>query len=480
MPLTTTLLFLLIALVVVCLGLLWQLRHRNNAADWQQQQQALSEQLRELKEHWRQEMERNNQHQRKELADNIERHARAAQENQNQHAQATFQQLATLQSELNQRFEHLRETVGQQLEKATIADREGRDKLDQAFARFRTELTETLKALGASSEQKLEQVRNTVEKQLSTLQADNNQKLEQMRATVDEKLEKTLSDRLGHSFKLVSERLEQVHKGLGEMQQLATGVGDLKRVLTNVKARGTWGEVQLGALLEQILAPEQFEANIATGAKSSERVEYAIKLPGRHDDTPVYLPIDAKFPIEDYQRLLDAQERADLPAIEEAGKLLETRLKLEAKTIREKYLNPPHTTDFAVLYLPTEGLYAEALRRAGLAEWLQREHRVTIAGPTTLAAMLNSLQMGFKTLAIEKRSSEVWQVLGAVKTEFTKFGDMLAKTKKKLQETANTIEDAERKTRTITRKLKGVEALPVADTQNILQLEADDNDTNDE
>jgi DNA recombination protein RmuC len=290
-----------------------------------------------------------------------------------------------------------------------------------------------------------------------------------MRKTVDEKLHATLEQRLGDSFKLVSERLEQVHRGLGEMQTLAAGVGDLKKVLTNVKTRGTWGEVQLEALLDQVLTAEQYEKNIATRPKSNERVEFAIRLPGREmgedDNRPVWLPIDAKFPMEDYQRLLEAQDRADPLAVEIAAKALEMRLRDEAKKIRDKYVEPPYTTDFAILYLPIEGLYAEALRRPGLAEALQRDWRVSIAGPTTLAALLNSLQMGFRTLAIEKRSSEVWGVLGAIKTEFGKFGEALEATRKKLEQATKSIESAGVRTRQIERKLKGVEALPMVEAQ---------------
>jgi DNA recombination protein RmuC len=262
----------------------------------------------------------------------------------------------------------------------------------------------------------------------------------------------------------VSDRLEQVHRGLGEMQTLAAGVGDLKKVLTNVKTRGTWGEVQLEALLEQLLTPDQYAKNVATIPKSGDRVEFAIKLPGRQDPdgtaVPVWLPIDAKFPREDYERLIDAQERADPVAVEDASRALEGRIRTEARTIAEKYVSPPHTTDFALLFLPTEGLYAEILRRPGLTDMLQRDYRVTIAGPTTLTALLNSLQMGFRTLAIEKRSSEVWQVLGAVKTEFGKFGDVLAKTKSQLETVTRSIEAAETRTRMMNRKLRDVEALP--------------------
>jgi DNA recombination protein RmuC len=312
------------------------------------------------------------------------------------------------------------------------------------------------------------QLREGVEKRLQSLQVDNGAKLDEMRRTVDEKLHATLEQRLGESFKLVSERLEQVHRGLGEMQALASGVGDLKRVLTNVKTRGTWGEVQLANLLEQLLSSGQYAGNVATRPGSRERVEFAIRLPGQVAEVPVWLPIDAKFPLEDYQRLLDAQERGDSAAVEEGARAIEVRLKLEAKSIREKYIEPPHTTDFALLYLPIEGLYAEALRRPGLADALQREFRVSLAGPTTLAALLNSLQMGFRTLAIEQRSAEVWTVLGAVKTEFGKFGEALAHTRKKLDEASNSIGKAETRTRALSRRLKEVEALPAVESERLI------------
>ncbi|MDR1994380.1 DNA recombination protein RmuC [Azonexus sp.] len=317
-------------------------------------------------------------------------------------------------------------------------------------------------------DERFERLKQSVEGRLAAIQADNANKLEEMRRTVDEKLHATLEQRLGESFKLVSERLEQVHRGLGEMQSLAAGVGDLKRVLTNVKTRGTWGEVQLSALLEQLLTAEQFAANVATRPGGSERVDFAIRLPGKDDGAVVWLPIDAKFPIEDYQRLLEAQERGDPVAVEEAAKAVETRLRNEARSIRDKYVAPPHTTDFALLYLPVEGLYAEALRRPGLAEALQRDFRVSLAGPTTLAAMLNSLQMGFRTLAIEQRSAEVWAVLGAVKTEFGKFGEVLAHTRKKLDEASNSIGKAETRTRQLSRKLKEVEALPAGVAEQLI------------
>lgn len=320
-----------------------------------------------------------------------------------------------------------------------------------------------------SNESRAEQLRTTIDGRLGLIQSDNARKLDDIRRTVDEKLHATLEQRLGESFKLVSERLEQVHRGLGEMQHLATGVGDLKRVLSNVKTRGAWGEVQLGALLEQLLTVEQYASNVVTRPNAVERVEFAIRLPGREmggiDQQPVWLPIDAKFPVEDYHRLLDAQERADALALDLSIKALDQRLREEAKKIRDKYVEPPFTTDFAILYLPTEGLYAEVLRRPGLAESLQRDWRICVAGPTTLAAMLNSLQMGFRTLAIERRSSEVWAVLGAVKTEFGKFGEVLELTRRKLEQASRSIESAGVRTRQIERKLRGVEALPVLEAQ---------------
>jgi DNA recombination protein RmuC len=287
---------------------------------------------------------------------------------------------------------------------------------------------------------------------------------------VDEKLTATLEQRLGESFKQVAERLEQVHKGLGEMHTLARDVGSLNRVLSNVKTRGVFGEVQLAALLEQVFTPDQYAANVETVPGSGARVEYALRLPGRDKDSTLWLPIDAKFPREDHERLLEAQERADVAAAEAAGRALENRFKLEAKTIRDKYIAAPHTTDFAILFVPTEGLYAEALRRAGLFEQLQREHKVMLAGPTTLLATLNSLQMGFRTLALEQRSAEVWEVLGAVKTEFAKFGDVLAKTKKKLDEASNTLVQAEVRSRAMARQLRTVEALPSDRAADLLQL----------
>ena len=336
-----------------------------------------------------------------------------------------------------------------------------------------------LLALTRLNEDKLESLRKTIEAQLRAMQEDNSRKLEQMRAVVDEKLQSTLEKRLGDSFKQVSERLEQVYKGMGEMRSLATGVGDLKKVLTNVKTRGTWGEIRLSHILEQILTPDQYEVNVATKKGSSERVEFAIKLPGQgsHKEKIVWLPIDSKFPQEDYQRLMDAQEAADKVQAEISVKNLETRIKAEAKAIRQKYIDPPNTTDFGIMFLPVEGLYAEVLRRPGLCDSLQRDYRIVVTGPTTLAALLNSLQMGFRTLAIEKRSSEVWELLGAVKTQFSKFGEVLAKTKKKLQEASNTIDQAEVRTRVISRKLSKVQELPRSDSADLMEpVSIDDND----
>lgn len=377
-----------------------------------------------------------------------------------------------------------------------------RDELGRAAKEQRQELAEAFKNLGVSMTQqimyvagllepqlkkmsseienfsattgnRLETVRKTVEDKLQTIQGENAEKLEQIRQTVDEKLQGTLEKRLGESFRQVSERLEQVHKGLGEMQTLATGVGDLKKVLTNVKTRGTWGEVQLGTMLEQVLNPDQFSANVAT-KEGGERVEFAIKLPGQgaEKDEIVWLPIDAKFPIEDYQRLTEAQEKADVEGVESAGKQLENRVKICARDICEKYLNPPKTTDFGLMFLPIEGLYAEVIRRPGLTDVVQRECRVAIAGPTTLWAILNSLQMGFRTLAIQERSSEVWNLLGAVKTEWTRYGDVLEAVHRKLHQASETIEKAKVRSRAIGRKLKDVQGLPAGETASLLSMKA--------
>ena len=378
----------------------------------------------------------------------------------------------------------MQQTISAALQAATTAFSQqglaGRDAQDAALRRhaeatalaqqrFGETTNEQLRAVSLANERALAEVRATVEQRLAALQTGNEQKLEQMRATVDEKLHATLEQRLGESFKQVAERLEQVHRGLGEMQLLAKDVGSLNRVLNNVKTRGIFGEVQLAGLLEQVFTPEQYARNVETVPGSGARVEFAIKLPGRRDDDqPLWLPIDAKFPREDYERLVDALERADAPAAEAAGRAVEQRLRSEARTIREKYVAPPHTTEFAILFVPTEGLYAEALRRPGLMEALQREYRVMLTGPTTLLATLNSLQMGFRTLALEKRSAEVWEVLGAVKTEFAKFGEVLAKTKRKLDEASSTIELAQTRTNVMARKLKSVEGLSESRSQALL------------
>ncbi|MEY4138474.1 MAG: hypothetical protein RLZZ371_656 [Pseudomonadota bacterium] len=333
-------------------------------------------------------------------------------------------------------------------------------------------LTNQLSGLSESNARRMNEIRDTLEKQLAQLQTSNAVKLDEMRATVDEKLQSTLQARLGESFKQVADRLDQVHKGLGEMQTLAQGVGDLKHLLTNVKTRGIFGEAQLESLLEQVFVPDQYAAQVATRPGSKNVVDFAVRLPGRSDSgQPLWLPIDAKFPNEDYERLLDAQGRADALGAELAARGLEQRIRLEAKSIAEKYLEPPFTTDFAILFLPTEGLYAEVLRRPGLMESLQRDCRVTLAGPTTLLAMLTSLQMGFRTLALEKRSSEVWQVLGAVKTEFGKFGDVLAKVKSQTETVLKTIDGAQTRSRAMGRALKNVEAL--SDTQSAAMIVQD-------
>ena len=381
------------------------------------------------------------------------------------------QQLARI-DDFGQRLNLLTERTDAGLQSLAmrLADdaRKSREELTLALNHFGEQQQLRLAALTADNEKRMGEVRATLEAKLGAIQLDNAAKLEQMRATVDEKLQSTLETRLGQSFQLVSERLEAVQRGLGEMQNLAIGVGDLKRVLTNVKRRGILGEVQLGGLLEDLLTNEQYASNVITVPGSNERVEFAIRMPGQSDGENVYLPIDSKFPVEDYQRLLDAQDAADADAAAAAGRALEARVREEAKRIRSKYVAPPHTTDFAVLFLPTEGLYAEVLRRPGLFESLQRDHRVTVAGPTTLSALLNSLQMGFRTLAIAKRSSEVWKLLGAVKNEFGKFGLVLEKAERQLNTVSKSISDAGKKTRTIEKKLRGVESLSSEDATELL------------
>ena len=379
----------------------------------------------------------------------------------------------TLGDTLVEQLQRLALTMTQQAQEATRTQNAQIDAFAQQLAQLRGGLSETLTQqlaqLSEANARRMQEVRATLEQQIGALQAANSAKLDEMRQTVDEKLHATLEQRLGERFKQVAERLEQVHKGLGEMQTLAQGVGDLKHLLANVKTRGSFGEAQLGQLLEHVFAPEQYAAQVVTRPGSKNSVDFAIRLPGRGDDgAPLWLPIDAKFPTEDYERLLDAQQRADATAAEAAARALEQRIRLEARSIAEKYVEPPHTTDFAILFLPSEGLYAEVLRRPGLMEALQRELRITLAGPTTLLAMLNSLQMGFRTLALEKRSSEVWQVLGAVKTEFGKFGDVLARVKSQTQTVLNTLDAAQTRTNVMNRALRRVEALPDAEANQLL------------
>src|SRR5471030_1699089 len=386
-----------------------------------------------------------------------------------QFQQTLATQLASMANVQNTQLEAFSRQLVTLTESNALQSQHARDEQSQALKRFGDALTLQLAQMSESNDRRLSEVRATLEARLKDIEANNAAKLEEKRRTVDEKLHATLEQRLGESFKLVSDRLEQVHRGLGEMQTLAAGVGDLKKVLTNVKTRGTWGEVQLESLLEQLLTPDQYAKNVATIPKSNDRVEFAIKLPGRHDApgqsgsnavaTPVWLPIDAKFPREDYERLIDAQDRADVVAVEEASRALEGRIRAEAKAIAQKYVAPPHTTDFALLFLPTEGLYAEVLRRPGLTDFLQREYRVSVTGPTTLTALLNSLQMGFRTLAIEQRSSEVWQVLGAVKGEIAKFGDAFDKVKKKLSEATRQMDQMDTRKRALLRTLREVDTL---------------------
>jgi DNA recombination protein RmuC len=380
--------------------------------------------------------------------------------------------------ELAQSLATFQQALVQQGAEATRTQNTQIDAFGQQLALLQKTLSDTLtlqlQSLSESNARRMMEVRQTLEVQLTQLQATNATKLDEMRATVDEKLQTTLQTRLGESFKQVADRLEQVHKGLGEMQTLAQGVGDLKHLLTNVKTRGIFGEAQLASLLEQVLVADQYSAQVATRPGSKSVVDFAIKLPGKSEHgEPLWLPIDAKFPNEDYERLLEAQGRADVVAAEAAGKALELRIRLEARSIGDKYVEPPYTTDFAILFLPTEGLYAEVLRRPGLMQALQREHRITLAGPTTLLAMLSSLQMGFRTLALEKRSSEVWQVLGAVKTEFGKFGDVLAKVKSQTESVLKTLDSAETRSRAMGRALKKVEALPEPRVPSLIPMDKD-------
>ncbi|SAK55842.1 DNA recombination protein RmuC [Caballeronia arationis] len=459
--------FLAIALVIVSIAL-FVLARRNAHADIDEEFAALTDRVNDMGEAHARAQERLERGLRSDITESSRASRTEASSGFAQFQQTLATQLASMATVQNAQIEAFAQQLVKLTESNALQLQHARDEQGNALKRFGDTLALQLAQLSETNDRRLTEVRATLEARLKDIEANNAAKLDEMRRTVDEKLHATLEQRLGESFKLVSERLEQVHRGLGEMQTLAAGVGDLKKVLTNVKTRGTWGEVQLESLLEQVLTPDQYAKNVATIPKSSERVEFAIRLPGRHDTpgtagsvaTPVWLPIDAKFPREDYERLIDAQERADPVAVEEASRALEGRVRAEAKTIAEKYVAPPHTTDFALLFLPTEGLYAEILRRPGLTDMLQREYRVSVAGPTTLTALLNSLQMGFRTLAIEKRSSEVWQVLGAVKTEFRKFGDVLANTRRQLETVTRSIEAAETRTRQMNKKLRDVEALP--------------------
>jgi DNA recombination protein RmuC len=464
----------LLALLLLAMALvLWRLFNRNEDAALKD----LGESLRQHERELRAEVQGSARGTRQELAGTLTLFQQSlltqsgdVARTQNEQIDSFRTQLATLQQQVTGALQSATQAQVQHSHAA-------RESQEAALKRLTDALTEQLRVLSDGNERRLAEVRSAVETRLTALQQGNESKLEQMRITVDEKLQATLEQRLGESFKQVADRLEQVHKGLGEMQTLARDVGALNRVLTNVKTRGIFGEVQLAGLLEQVFTPEQYATNVATVPGRGERVEFAIRLPGqRSDGAPLWLPIDAKFPREDYERLLEAQDRADPVAMEAAAKAIEMRLRAESRSIRDKYLAPPHTTDFAILFVPTEGLYAEALRRPGLVDAMQREFKVMLAGPTTLLATLTSLQMGFRTLALERRSAEVWEVLGAVKTEFGKFGDVLKRTRDKLNQAANTISEAETRTRQMGRALKAVEALPDPRAQQLLPgLSGEDN-----
>lgn len=453
MPDPSLLLVLLLVAVLACLGLLVALLlrrpDRHGDARDARLQQALRDEQRDGRGELRQQL------------DSLS----AAQEQRIENFGA---RLDALTVRTDQRLDVLRAALTEDALKGRLESASGQQQ-------FAEQLGARLRELTDRNAQTLGELRLTLEQQLQRLQADNAQKLEQMRATVDEKLQSTLEARLGASFKLVSERLEAVQRGLGEMQALATGVGDLKRVLNNVKDRGGWGEIQLEAILEQTLTREQFERGVRVRPGGGETVDFAVRLPGRGaSDAQVWLPIDAKFPREDYERLLDAQERGEVEGVRSAGAQLERAIRVQARSVSEKYVVPPHTTDFAIVFLPTEGLFAETIRRPGLVDALQREHRVVIAGPTTFTALLNSLQMGFRTLAIEQRSSEVWRLLGAVKTEFGKFATVLEKANAQLDTVQNSIKAAGVRTRAIEKQLKGVESLPGSETQALIGSDSAD------
>ncbi|MDE2591915.1 MAG: DNA recombination protein RmuC [Actinomycetales bacterium] len=378
------------------------------------------------------------------------------------------------QIQLDQRFETLRNSLEGSAKNQREEATESRVELQKSMNESIGKLADQIRDLTEANSRKQIEMQNTMQVSLEKMQKSNEEKLEKMRETVDEKLQGTLEKRLGESFKLVSDRLESVQKGLGEMQSLATGVGDLKRVLTNVKSRGTWGEVQLSRQLEDMLAPSQYESNVKTKAGSNDLVEFAVKMPGRDEGEHIYLPIDSKFPQEDYERLLQAQESGDLEALDKATKAIEMAIKAQAKTISEKYIDVPHTTDFAIMYLPTEGLFAEVIRRPGLTNELQNKFRVQVTGPSTLSSFLNSLQMGFRTLAIEKSASDVWKILSAAKTEFHKYGQVWDKLQRQLETAQKTVADAKTRTNVIERKLKSVETLEVgANSTEFLALESE-------
>ena len=457
------------ALIALFAWVFWPSRRRA-------QHDAVVQAIERLERELRDELARNGTATRQDVAQQLGNVQRAmldqtgdAVRTQNEQIDSFRTQLAGTQQALIQQAQASREAQDAALSRSAEQQAANLRRLDEAIA-------ERLRTLAEGNDRRLADVRTTVEQRLTALAQGNETKLEQMRVTVDEKLHATLEQRLGESFRQVAERLESVQRGLGEMQKIAADVGSLNRTLANVKVRGIFGEVRLAALLEQVFTPEQYAANVETVPGSNHRVEFAIRLPGRNGHGPLWLPIDAKFPREDYERLLDAQERADASAAATAGRAIEARLRDEARTIREKYLASPYTADFAILFLPTEGLYAEALRRPGLHEAMQREHRVMIAGPTTLLAVLESLQMGFRTLALEARSAEVWDVLGAVKTEFGKFGDMLARTKRKLDEASSNIDKAAVRSRAMARRLRGVEALPQERARELLEDAAFDDE----
>jgi DNA recombination protein RmuC len=458
------LLLLLLGLVVV-----WKFFQHSKTPPWWEQ--TGKPDVLQLERQLRDEVSRSALNSRQELSQSLAQFQQILLHQQGDVARTQNEQIDSFRTQLSTTQHTLASTLRTSIESLMQQAMGGRDAQEASLGRLGSSFREQVQIMTASFDTRMHEMRTSVEHKLSAMQQGNETKLEQMRTTVDEKLHATLEQRLGESFKQVAERLEQVHRGLGEMQTLARDVGSLNKVLNNVKTRGIFGEMQLAGLLEQVFAPEQYAVNVETVPGSGARVEFAIRLPGqRSDGLPLWLPIDAKFPREDYERLLDAQDQADAPGAEQAAKALEQRLRLEAKTIQEKYIAPPHTTDFGILFLPTEGLYAEALRRAGLMESLQRDFRVMLAGPTTLLATLNSLQMGFRTLALEQRSVEVWEILGAVKTEFSKFGEVLIKTKKKLEEASNSIDLAEQRTRVMTKKLRMVQSLPEAQASQILPM----------